>query len=210
MREEVKLVKECILARDRERIEELVKRALDAGISVEEVLNSGLIAAMEEVGRLFSEGKVYVPEMMLSAMIMKRGLAVLRPLIVSGGKSERGTVVLGTVKGDIHDIGKNLVGMMLEGAGYKVIDLGIDQAPEAFIDGVRKHRPRFVGMSALLSTTMHEMPKVIDALKGAEMRDFVKVVIGGAAVNEAFAAKISADGYAKDAAEAVRLLRTLD
>ncbi len=186
-----------------------IDRALDHGIEAEVILNQALIAAMGEVGRLFEKGEYFVPEMLVAARAMQAGLSRLRPLLVAQGVQPLGKIVLGTVKGDLHDIGKNLVGMMLEGAGFQVIDLGTDVAPERFIAALEEHKPDVLGMSALLSTTMSNMKLTLDAMKQTNWRDHVRVIVGGAPVTEAFAHQIGADGYAPDASRAVTLVKRL-
>jgi len=186
-----------------------IEQALEMGLSADAILNQGLIAAMNEVGRLFEEGEYFVPEMLVSARAMQAGLNRLRPILVAQGIQPLGKVVIGTVKGDLHDIGKNLVSMMLEGAGYQVIDLGTDTSPEKFIAAVEEHQPDILGMSALLTTTMPNMRLTIEALERAGLRERVRVIIGGAPVTESHARQIGADGYAPDASKAVTLVRNL-
>ena len=185
-----------------------VEAALEAGISASEILQDGMIVAMDEVGRLFEEGEIFVPEMLVAARAMKAGLELLRPHLVKSGIKPIGTVVLGTVAGDMHDIGKNLVGMMLEGAGYEIIDLGIDVAPEKFVEAIEQGN-NIIGMSALLTTTMPSMDRTIKSIKEAGLRDHVKIVVGGAPVTAEFAQQIGADGYADDASQAVALVKSL-
>lgn len=187
----------------------LVQQALAGGIGPAEVLQGGLVAGMDRVGRDFQGGELFVPEVLVAARAMQAGMAVLRPLLVGGVVPGRGRCLLGTVQGDLHDIGKNLVRMMWEGAGFEVIDLGTDVPAEAFVEAVRRHRPQVVGLSALLTTTMPAMGEVIRALARAGLRDAVRVVVGGAPVTAAYAREIGADGYAPDAASAVELVRTL-
>ncbi len=186
-----------------------VNAALAAGLNPETILKDGLIAAMGEVGRLFEENEYFVPEMLVAARAMQAGLTLLKPHLAAGGAVATGKVVIGTVKGDLHDIGKNLVAMMLEGAGFEVIDLGTDVSPEKFVKAVLEHKPQLVGMSALLTTTMPGMGNTVKALTEAGLRQQVKVMIGGAPVTEAFARQIGADGYSTDASSAVRLAKTL-
>lgn len=188
---------------------ESVEKALEAGIPPAEILNKGLIAAMAEVGRLFEEGEFYVPEMLIAARAMQAGMEVLKPSLVEADVKASGKVVIGTVKGDLHDIGKNLVSLMLEGAGFEICDLGIDVSPEKFVETVRQEKPDFLALSALLTTTMPNMKATIDSLKDAGLRSDVKVIIGGAPVTESYAAQIGADGYAPDASRAVSLARSL-
>ena len=186
-----------------------VKAALAAGVPAETILKEGLIAAMGEVGRLFEENEYFVPEMLVSARAMQSGLAILKPFLADGGASSAGKVIVGTVKGDLHDIGKNLVAMMLEGSGFEVIDLGTDVTPDKFVKAVQEHKAHVVGMSALLTTTMPSMSNTIKALQEAGVRDQVKVMIGGAPVTDTFAKQIGADGYSPDASSAVRLAKSL-
>jgi 5-methyltetrahydrofolate--homocysteine methyltransferase len=191
------------------QVSALVQQALDQGVAPGEVLAGGLIAGMDRVGREFKAGELFVPEVLVAARAMHAGMAVLRPLLVGSGVPSRGRFLIGTVKGDLHDIGKNLVKMMLEGAGFEVIDLGTDVAPQSFVAAVRQHQPQIVGMSALLTTTMASMPGAIAALEQAGLRRSVKVMIGGAPVTAAYARQIGADAYAADAATAVEVAREL-
>ena len=186
-----------------------VKAALDAGIPAGEILTDGMISAMAEVGRLFEEGEFFVPEMLIAARAMQAGLAVLKPQLLQAGVKSSGKVAIGTVKGDLHDIGKNLVAMMLEGAGFEIKDLGTDVTPEKFVDAVRAGDVNVVALSALLTTTMPNMKNTVEALKAAGLRDKVKVIIGGAPVTDAYAKQIGADGYSPDASRAVALAKTL-
>lgn len=186
-----------------------VKAALAEGLPAETILRQGLIAAMDEVGRLFEENEYFVPEMLVSARAMQAGMTLLKPYLAEGGSTPAGKVIIGTVKGDLHDIGKNLVAMMLEGAGFEVIDLGTDVSPDKFVKAVLEHRPQLVGMSALLTTTMPSMGTTVKALQEAGVREQVKVMIGGAPVTDNFARQIGADGYSPDASAAVRLAKSL-
>ena len=186
-----------------------VEKALAEGIAPDVILKEGLIAAMGEVGRLFEENEYFVPEMLVSARAMQNGLSVLKPYLAEAGAKPTGKVVIGTVKGDLHDIGKNLVAMMLEGAGFEIVDLGTDVSPEKFVKAVLEQKPQLVGMSALLTTTMPSMGTTVKALVEAGVREQVKVMIGGAPVTDAFAKQIGADGYAPDASSAVRLAKSL-
>jgi len=185
-----------------------VKSALAAGVEANVILNEALIAAMDEVGRQFEEGELFVPEMLVSARAMQAGLSLLKPHLAVADTKSSGKVAIGTVKGDLHDIGKNLVAMMLEGAGFEIVDLGVDAAPEAFVAAV-KNGAQIIGMSALLTTTMNNMKATIEALKAAGLRDQVKVMIGGAPVTEDFAKSIGADAFAPDASSATRAARQL-
>jgi 5-methyltetrahydrofolate--homocysteine methyltransferase len=200
---------ECILEGDNKGIKAAVQKALDSGLEPGTILNQGMINAMSEVGKRFEEGEYYVPEMLISARAMKEGLEILRPLLIQQKIQSAGVVILGTVKGDLHDIGKNLVGMMLEGSAFEIIDLGTDVSPEKFVQAVQDHRPNVVALSALLTTTMPNMEATIKALKAADLRNQVKVIIGGAPVTEQYAHEIGADGYAPDASRAVSLTKSL-
>jgi len=183
-------------------VPDLVKQAMSEGVPPEKILNKGLISGMAEVGRLFEEGEFFVPEMLIAARAMKAGLELLRPHLAAANVKAVGKVILGTVQGDLHDIGKNLVGMMLEGAGFEVIDLGTDVSPDKFVAAVKEHKPDLVGCSALLTTTMPKMKTTIQALTEAGLRPSVKVMIGGAPITEKYAAEIGADLYAPDASSA--------
>ena len=207
MKDTLEQIKEAIVTRRRNQIEALVKRGLEEGFDPEALINQALIAAMDSVGKQFAEHRIFVPEMLVSAMIMKLGLEVLKPLLKPEEVRSRGTIIMGTVKGDLHDIGKNLVTLMLEGAGFRVIDLGVDLTPEKLVDEVDGIRPDILGLSALLTTTMPEMANVIQELSARGIRDRVKVLVGGAPVTREFAEKIGADGYGADASEAVTLAR---
>ena len=184
-----------------------VNAALAEGIAPAEILNNGLIAAMTEVGRLFEEGEYFVPEMLIAARAMQASVAILKPKLKDADIKPLGKIVIGTVKGDLHDIGKNLVAMMLEGVGFEVVDLGADVPPEKFVEAVKQHQAQFVGMSALLTTTMPGMKTCIDALKQAGVRENVLVMIGGAPVTQQYASQIGADIYAPDGASAARKAR---
>jgi 5-methyltetrahydrofolate--homocysteine methyltransferase len=186
-----------------------VQEALDKGINPGVILNDGMVAAMAEVGRLFEEGEYYVPEMLIAARAMQHGLAVLKPHLASANVKSQGKVVAGTVKGDLHDIGKNLVCMMLEGAAFEIVDLGSDVTPEKFVEAIRTTGANVVCMSALLTTTMPSMKTTIEALKVAGLRDKVKVMVGGAPLTDQYAREIGADGYAPDASRAVALAKSL-
>jgi 5-methyltetrahydrofolate--homocysteine methyltransferase len=185
-----------------------VKIALKQGISAEEILNQGLIKAMDEVGRRFEEGEFFVPEMLVAARAMQSGLRLLKPFLIQAGVKAAGVVAIGTVKGDLHDIGKNLVAMMLEGAGFEVRDLGVDVSPESFVQAAQGGA-QVIAMSALLTTTMGNMQKTIEAIEAAGIRDKVKVVIGGAPITQEYAKQIGADRYAIDASSAARTVRSL-
>jgi len=198
-----------IIAGDAGTVKQEVQAAVDAGFSAEDILKKGLVPAMKEVGELFENGEYYVPEMLISARAMQGGLEILKPLLASADVQPAGTVVLGTVQGDLHDIGKNLVGMMLEGAGFRLIDLGTDVSPDKFVEAVRENQSDIVAMSALLTTTMPSMKTTIDTLVESGLRNQVKVMIGGAPVTGEYAESIGADGFAEDASRAASLAQKL-
>ncbi len=201
-------IKAAILRGDAATVAQGVSENLEAGHDPGDILNRALVPPMVEVGELYERGEVYVPEMLVAAHAMKAGMEILRPELVKAGVEPLGKIALGTVQGDIHDIGKNLVGMMLEGAGFEVIDLGIDISADNFVEAARQGVD-ILGMSGLLTTTIPAMPVVIEALKEAGVRDQVKIMVGGAPVTEAFKDEIGADGYAPDAASAVRVAKEL-
>jgi 5-methyltetrahydrofolate--homocysteine methyltransferase len=194
---------------DNDAVAELTQKALDEGMTPAEVLNGGLLAGMDQVGVDFRDGELFVPEVLIAARAMHAGMDILRPLLAEADVPSTGKILMGTVEGDLHDIGKNLVVMMLEGGGFEIADLGTDVPPDKFIEAVKTERPHLVGLSALLTTTMPAMKRTIDALVEAGLREEVKVMIGGAPVTRAFADEIGADGYAPDAASAVELARSL-
>ncbi len=187
----------------------LVQAALTQGVTPKEILDQGLMPGMDEVGAQFKKGKKFVPEVMMAAKTMQAALDILKPLLVASGARMTGKAVIGTIKGDLHDIGKNLVAMMLEGSGFEVIDLGRDVAPEKFVEAVRSHQPDVIGMSALLTTTMRGMGQTITLLQEAGLRESVKVMIGGAPVTTDFAQQIGADAYAPNAPAAAELAKKL-
>lgn len=188
---------------------EKIKDALEEGIDAETILNKGMVSAMSEVGKLFEEGEYFVPEMLISARAMQEGLAVLKPALSKADVQSSGKVVIGTVTGDLHDIGKNLVGMMLEGAAFEVIDLGTDVPPQKFVDAIKATNAQVVAISALLTTTMNNMKMVIEAINAAGLRKQVKIIVGGAPLSPQFAESIGADGYSADASKAVTLVKKL-
>ena len=202
-------IREMVVSGKFKDIEGEVQRAVDSGTDLNSLINDALISAMDIVGKKFADSEIYVPEMLVSATTMKRGLDIIKPLLQSGEADHRGTVAMGTVKGDLHDIGKNLVTMMMEGAGFQVIDLGVDVKIENLLDTVKNGNVDIIGLSALLTTTMPEMENVIKVLTEAGLRDKVKVIIGGAPIDQGFADKIGADGFGADAVEAVQLARDL-
>jgi methylmalonyl-CoA mutase cobalamin-binding domain/chain len=193
----------------KEEVEHATRIFLERGWSAEKTLNDGLVEGMRIVGIDFRDGILFVPEVLLAANAMKGGMEILRPLLAETGVEPIGKIVIGTVKGDIHDIGKNLVSMMLEGAGFEVIDLGINNAVEKYLDALEKHKPDFLGMSALLTTTMPYMKVVIDTLKQKGLRDKYIVLVGGAPLNEEFGKAVGADAYCRDAGIAVETAKNL-
>ena len=206
MEEKLKLIYDAILEGDMGGTSIGVQAALDAGVAPGDVLQSGLIAAMSEVGRLFEDGEYFVPEMLIAARAMKVGLEILKPLLVDSGIEPAGKVAIGTVKGDLHDIGKNLVAMMMEGAGFEIMDLGTDVGPEKFVEAAQAGAD-IIGLSALLTTTMPSMAQTVAALTAPGVRDQDKVLIGVAPVTTEYADQIGADGYAPDASQAATLAK---
>jgi 5-methyltetrahydrofolate--homocysteine methyltransferase len=198
-----------ILEGDRQTVRSNVQQAIDAKMAPAVILNDGMVSAMAEVGKRFEEGEFYVPELLIAARAMKEGLVLLKPLLQQAKVKAAGKVAAGTVKGDLHDIGKNLVCMMLEGAGFEIMDLGTDVSPEKFVDAVQNGKADIIAMSALLTTTMPNMQTTIDALKTAGLRSQAKVIIGGAPVTDSYSRQIGADGYAADASRAVALAKSL-
>jgi len=192
-----------------EEVKKITQEALDAGEKAEAVLKEGLLPAMEQIGIKFKNCEIYIPEVLIAARAMHGGMAILKPILSKSAANQAVKVIVGTVKGDLHDIGKNLVAMMLEGGGFEVIDLGIDVSADKFVEAIKKHQPQVVGMSALLTTTMREMKGILEAIQEAGLRKQVKAMIGGAPVTERFAKEIGADGYAPDAATAVDVARSL-
>jgi len=202
------VISEALQRGDAEKVEELVKKALEENLTPKKILEDGLIKGMDIIGTKFKKNEVYVPEVLIAARAMHAGMDVLKPKLIESGVKNIGTVAIGTVKGDLHDIGKNLVKMMLEGAGFEVIDLGIDVSPDKFVEAVKEHKPNIIGMSALLTTTMVNMVDVIKALNVAGLRDKVKIMVGGAPITQNYANQIGADGYSPDAASAVDKAKT--
>ena len=205
----LKEIYDGIIDADQELVKEKVGAALSQGLDADTILNQGMVSAMTEVGRLFEEGEYFVPEMLICARAMQAGLSVLKPAMIAANLKSVGKVVAGTVKGDLHDIGKNLVCMMLEGAAFEIYDLGSDVSPQAFADKVKEVDADFVVMSALLTTTMPNMKATIEVLKEAGLRDKVKVLVGGAPWTTRYCEDIGADGYAADASRAVTLAKSL-
>jgi 5-methyltetrahydrofolate--homocysteine methyltransferase len=208
MDEHLKPIYQGIIDGNLDEVKAKVQDAILAKIPAGMILKEGLVPAMAEVGRLFEEGEYFVPEMLVAARAMQGGLEILKPKLVAADIKPVGKVVIGTVKGDLHDIGKNLVAIMLEGAGFEIHDLGSDVLPEKFVEAVKTFQPEIVCMSALLTTTMTNMPVTVEAIKQAGLRDKVKILIGGAPVTDAYAKQIGADGYAQDASAAARLAQT--
>jgi 5-methyltetrahydrofolate--homocysteine methyltransferase len=209
MDEKISAIYIAILEGNLAGTKEGVGSALEAGLEPGNILNEGMIAAMKEVGRRFEEGDYYVPEMLVSARAMQAGLSLLKPRLVQSDIKSAGRVAIGTVKGDLHDIGKNLVALMLEGAGFEVIDLGVDVPPEKFVEAITSGDAEIIALSALLTTTMPNMKTTIEAIRQAGLRDKVKIIIGGAPVTQAYADQIGADGFSVDASRAVSLAQSL-
>jgi 5-methyltetrahydrofolate--homocysteine methyltransferase len=209
MSERLQAITEAVLQHNKNDIENLVTEALEAGLEPESIIDDALISAMDKVGRDFAAGDIYVPEMMVSAMIMQMGLNIIKPHLAGGEMKTLGTVLMGTVKGDLHDIGKNIVAMMMEANGFKVIDLGVNLAPETIAERILEHQPDILGLSALLTTTIPEMLNTLSVITEQGLRDKIKVIVGGAPVDQAFADNIGADGYAHDASEAVLVSKKL-
>ena len=202
-------ITQTLISGDGEALLGLVKEALDAGVSAGEILQDGLIAGMDIVGERMESGEMFIPEVLMAAQAMGESVEVLKPLLAEGESSTAGKVVLGTVKGDLHDIGKNLVVMMMESAGFDVIDLGVDVDPERFVEAIKENKPDIVGISALLTTTMPMMKKSIDSIEESGLRENLKIIVGGAPVNQAFADEIGADGYAPDAGAASKMAKAM-
>jgi 5-methyltetrahydrofolate--homocysteine methyltransferase len=203
-----KMAKELIAGNEAE-VKKLTQEAIDGGASARDVLDNGLLAGMDVVGKRFKAGDMFIPEVLLCARTMHGAMDILKPFLSEGDQAGAGTFVIGTVEGDLHDIGKNLVAMMLQGAGFKVIDLGTNIKPQDFVDAVKEHKPQIIGMSALLTTTMPKMEETIEALKEAGVRDQVKIMAGGAPVTQDFIDKIGADAYGANAAAASEKAKAL-
>ncbi|MBC8418787.1 MAG: corrinoid protein [Proteobacteria bacterium] len=202
-------IKDAVITRKKNEIEGLVKTAIEGGTDPNSIIEDSLIAAMDVVGQKFASSEIFVPEMLVSALTMKLGLEVVKPHLKTGEGRSRGTIIMGTVHGDLHDIGKNIVIMMLEGAGFKVVDMGVDLTVEKLIEQLEAIQPDVLGLSALLTTTMPEMERTIHVLSEKGLREKVKIMVGGAPVDQSFADRIGADGYGADATEAVQLARQL-
>ena len=192
-----------------EDLKKLIQHLLDSGEGPEHILKEGLIPAMDEIGVQFKNGEIYVPEVLIAARSMHAGMAILKPILSKSSANKAAKVIIGTVKGDLHDIGKNLVAMMFEGGGFEVVDLGIDVAADQFVEAIKKHQPQVLAMSALLTTTMKEMKVSIQAIREAGFENQVKTIVGGAPLSEKFAKEMGADGFAPDAASAVTVVRSL-
>jgi len=199
----------AVLEGDSEASDKLVQQALDEGVKPKEILDSALVPGMNEVGVRFKRGDMFVPEVLMSAEAMHAGQDLLAPLLSESDAKAAGLIVMGTVEGDLHDIGKNLVSMMCEGSGFEVIDIGFDAAPEKFIEAIKEHQPDIIGMSAMLTTTMRSMGHTIKAIEEAGLRDQVKIMVGGAPVDEAFADRIGADGYGSNGPSGAELAERL-
>lgn len=202
-------LREAVIGGDEQGIEAKVRGVLNEGAAAQDILTNGLIGGMEVVGQRFRAGEMFLPEVLLSAEVMHKGLDVLKPSLAKSGHKGIGTIVIGTVEGDIHDIGKRIVGFLLEGTGYSVIDLGVDVKADTFVKAVEEHKPAILGMSALLTTTMLNIGKTIEVLKEKGLRNKVKIVVGGAPLSEQFAKSIGADGYAPEAGSAIDLVKKL-
>ena len=207
MSERLEEIKTIVVNGKFKEIEDMTKKAITEGVDLNKIINDSLIAGMDIVGERFSKNEIFVPEMLVSARTVKLALEIIKPLLEDNKAELRGTILMGTVKGDMHDIGKNLVIMILEGAGFNVIDLGVDMSVDMVTEKVEEIRPDVLGLSALLTTTMPEMKNVIEALEQKGLRNSIKIMIGGAPIDTKFAKEIGSDGYGKDATEAVRLAR---
>ena len=194
---------------DSASVKESVRKAISQNISAEEILKNGLIKGMESIGKRFKKNEIFIPEVLIATRAMKAGMDIIRPRLTESGYKTRGKIVIGTVKGDLHDIGKNIVSMMLEREGYEIVDLGIDVPKERFIEIIKKENPDIVGMSALLTTTMSYMREVTSAINEEDLKSRTKIIIGGAPITQSYADEIKADGYAADASSAVILVKNL-
>jgi 5-methyltetrahydrofolate--homocysteine methyltransferase len=199
----------AIMEGDSDASASITQQGLDEGVTAEDLLNNGLIVGMNEVGVRFKAGDMFVPEVLMSAEAMASGMNLLRPLLVESGTKMAGTIVMGTVEGDLHDIGKNLVSMMCEGAGFQIVNIGFDASPDKFIGAIKEHQPEIVGMSAMLTTTMRAMGHTIKAIEEAGLRDKLKIMVGGAPVDQEFAERIGADGYGANAPASSELAKQL-
>lgn len=207
---DLNVITETLITGDGDKLKELVQSALDAGTSANEILQKGLIVGMDIVGEKMENGDMFIPEVLMAAQAMSLSVEILKPLLAEGESASAGKVVIGTVKGDLHDIGKNLVVMMMESAGFEVIDLGVDVDPDKFVEAIRENKPNIVGLSALLTTTMPMMKKSIESIEESGLRDSLKIIVGGAPVNQAFADEVKADGYAPDAGSASKMAKAMN
>jgi 5-methyltetrahydrofolate--homocysteine methyltransferase len=207
MNERIEKIKQAVVEGKHNDIEAMVQAAVGDGDDLKRIIDEALIRAMDIVGKQFTDGEIYVPEMLVAALAMRKGLSIIKPFLKGTETESKGRILVGTVKGDNHDIGKGLVIMMLEGAGFDVVDLGVDVSPKRIVSKVAELKPQVVGLSSLLTTTMPEMPKVIQTLAEKGLRQQVRIMVGGAPVDAKFAENIGADGYGKDATEAVHLAR---
>ena len=205
----LKKIGESLQRGEHEQVAELTRQAIDAGLPATQILNDGLMAGMDVVGQRFGAHEIFLPELLLAARAMNAGIDLLKPLFLGGEMPTQGKVVIGTVKGDLHDIGKNLVGIMLKGAGYEVIDVGSDVAADVFVDAAEAEGASVVGLSALLTTTMTGIKEVVELVKARGLQDKIKVIVGGAPLSKAFAEEIGADAYGYDAGNAVELVKEL-
>ncbi|OGS17961.1 MAG: methyltransferase [Elusimicrobia bacterium RIFOXYA2_FULL_40_6] len=206
---DLKAIAENLIKGQAPKVKELVQAAVNEGVSPQQILSEGLIAGMNVVGTKFKANEFYIPEVLIAARAMHAGMGILKPLLAKSGAKAATIFAIGTVKGDLHDIGKNLVSMMMEGAGFDVIDIGIDVPNEKFIEVIKDKKPAVLGLSALLTTTMPAMKSVVDSIKAAGLKDSVKIIIGGAPITQSYADEIGADGYAADAASAVDISKKL-
>jgi 5-methyltetrahydrofolate--homocysteine methyltransferase len=206
---DMQIITEKLIDGDAGALLESVQQALEAGISADDILQKGLIAGMDIVGSKMESGEMFIPEVLMAGMAMGQVVEMLKPMLAAGGASSAGKIVIGTVKGDLHDIGKNLVVMMMESAGFEVVDLGVDVEPEIFVDAIRDKKPNILALSALLTTTMPWMRKTIEVVSASGLRDSVKIIVGGAPVNQDFATQIGADAYAADAGSASKVAKAL-
>lgn len=202
-------ITETLITGDGDKLQELVQKALDEGTPANEILKKGLIVGMDIVGEKMESGDMFIPEVLMAAQAMSISVEILKPLLAEGEGTSAGKVIIGTVKGDLHDIGKNLVVMMMESAGFEVIDLGVDVDPAKFVAAIKENKPNIVGLSALLTTTMPMMRKSIESIEESGLRDGLKIIVGGAPVNKAFADEIGADGYAPDAGSASKMAKAM-
>ena len=205
----MQIISETLMTGDEEQLKIVVQKALDAGIAAKDILHNGLIVGMDIVGEKMESGDMFIPEVLMAAQAMSTSIEILKSQLAEGDVGSTGKVLIGTVKGDLHDIGKNLVVMMMESAGFEVIDLGVDVEPEAFVKAIQKNKPHIVGLSALLTTTMPMMKKSIDCITEAGLRGSLKILVGGAPVNKSFADEIGADGYAPDAGAACKMAKAM-